>query len=536
MAFGPSKYMPGQIKSQPMAELYRNQNPDEEYMRMMQMMDSQSRQMPPQAVAPAQQAPANPIQAPKDRGMFGRFQGFNPLRFDPDKGVGEGNRLYAIGAMLSGMGSGDPALTANLLEPKLQANRERVAARDEEARRQQMLQQFAGMEGLTPQQQMLIRNGFGVEQLAEQQFATPAAAKFGLDLKEVTDPVTGEKRLVQASEAGGVRAVEGFVPAPPAPDQRPWWAQDGGGVDPAQLANQAAGRSPGVTINGFGGGATSLAQIPVGQPVPEDLLGGITLPPDTYAVRADNPAGFQFATIPGSETDQKAQSGEQAKAGRTYTLGSLIGSYSTLANNKAISARGNSALDNAAAMYSGTAFGQVQDKLGGEVGNLANAEARDTIQGLSMKALMDMISMSDVSAKAMDSDAEMKAWLSAIKSDNYESALTKLHVLDLSFGSGQELERAYADGTIDLNTYQYVTNRVNSDPMVKQMLDKADRYAALGNAVGQSNLTGGERQSIQNLSGLVAPDGSAVTEDDIQETMAATGMTREQIITRLRGK
>jgi hypothetical protein len=291
-----------------------------------------------------------------------------------------------------------------------------------------------------------------------------------------------------------------------------------------------------VNVNGFGGGATSLAQIPVGQPVPEDLLGGITLPADTYAVRADNPAGFQFETIPGSETDQKAQSGEQAKAGRTYTLGSLIGSYSTLAKNKAISARGNSALDNAAAMYSGTAFGQVQDKLGGEVGNLANAEARDTIQGLSMKALMDMISMSDVSAKAMDSDAEMKAWLSAIKSDNYESALTKLHVLDLSFGSGQELERAYADGTIDLNTYQYVTNRVNSDPMVKQMLDKADRYAALGNAVGQSNLTGGERQSIQNLSGLVAPDGSAVTEDDIQETMAATGMTREQIITRLRGK
>jgi hypothetical protein len=45
-----------------------------------------------------------------------------------------------------------------------------------------------------------------------------------------------------------VRAVEGYVPPAPEPDQRPWWAQEGGGVDPAQLANAAAGRSAGVTV------------------------------------------------------------------------------------------------------------------------------------------------------------------------------------------------------------------------------------------------------------------------------------------------
>jgi hypothetical protein len=255
MGFGPSKYMPGQIKSQPMAELYRNQNPDEEYMRMMQMMDLQA----PRALQPMQtetaeaQPQSSPIQAPKDRGMFGRFQGFNPLRFDPDKGVGEGNRLYAIGAMLSGMGSGDPALTANLLEPKLQANRVRVQKRseeqkaaEEEARRQQMLQQL----NLSPEETAFAQL-FPAQagEIIGQQLKPAAAAKFGLDLQEVTDPVTGETRFVQTSEAGGVRAVEGFVPPPPAPDQRPWWAQEGGGVDPAQLANQAAGRAGGVTVN-----------------------------------------------------------------------------------------------------------------------------------------------------------------------------------------------------------------------------------------------------------------------------------------------
>lgn len=120
MAFGPPKYMPGQVQSQSLAPMGFDET--------MAMLNAT--------------APKSAIQAPKDRGMFGRFKGFNPMRFDPDKGVGEGNRLYALGAMLAGMGTGDPALTANLLEPKLQQNRERVQARDEEAKRRAMAVQL----------------------------------------------------------------------------------------------------------------------------------------------------------------------------------------------------------------------------------------------------------------------------------------------------------------------------------------------------------------------------------------------------------
>jgi hypothetical protein len=214
-------------------------------LRQQQALAQQASQekMAAPAQAPAQQFPASPVQAPKDRGMFGRFLG----------GLGKVAGKAGEFAMFGPVGMQIRA------DHRRGVEKEEQKTAEKEARRQQMLQQFAGMEGLTPQQQMLIRNGFGVEQLAEQQFATPAAAKFGLDLKEVRDPVTGETRLVQASEAGGVRAVEGFVPAPPAPDQRPWWAQDGGGVDPAQLANQAAGRSPGVNINMPGEGPQETA-------------------------------------------------------------------------------------------------------------------------------------------------------------------------------------------------------------------------------------------------------------------------------------
>jgi len=59
----------------------------------------------------------------------------------------------------------------------------------------------------------------------------------------------GQPTMAQFSKSGmAPRTFEGAAPYQ-APDQRPWWAQEGGGVDPAQLANQEAGRSPGVNIN-----------------------------------------------------------------------------------------------------------------------------------------------------------------------------------------------------------------------------------------------------------------------------------------------
>ena len=127
-----------------------------------------------------------------------------------------------------------------------------------------------------------------------------------------------------------------------------------------------------------------------------------------------------------------------------------------------------------------------------------------------MNALMKMISMSDVSAKAMDSDAEMKAWLTSIKSDNYESALTKLHVLDQSFGSGNALQRAFEDGVIDQATYQWITNRVDTDPFTQRMAQKAQRYASLSGEIGADNFTPGETESVDDLLEFMTPEERAL--------------------------
>lgn len=227
-------------------------------------------------------------------------------------------------------------------------------------------------------------------------------------------------------------------------------------------------------------------------------------PPTGYQMIWDPQSGtYRQEVIPGSSvaSEIEAQNAKDEKnlGGTELTVGNLINSYATLARNKAITARGNDAAENLGAMFSGTGVGKTIDRLGGDVGNLENAEARGKIEGLSMNALMKMISMSDVSAKAMDSDAEMKAWLSAIKDDNYEAALTKLHVLDKSFGNGRALQDAFANGVIDQGTYQYVTNRANSDPYTKQMADKASRYASLEGAIGADNLTPDEQAELEAL-------------------------------------
>lgn len=105
-----------------------------------------------------------------------------------------------------------------------------------------------GEQGQASLQQLLTQNPEAAMQYAMQVNAPAPPPEYGLDLVPVTDPATGQTSFVQASKSGGVRAVEGYVPPAPEPDQRPWWAQEGGGVDPAQLANAAAGRSAGVTV------------------------------------------------------------------------------------------------------------------------------------------------------------------------------------------------------------------------------------------------------------------------------------------------
>jgi hypothetical protein len=173
----------------------------------------------------------------------------------------------------------------------------------------------------------------------------------------------------------------------------------------------------------------------------------------------------------------------------------MMSSIVTLNKNNAIPSMQRS--NNIPGMIAQTGAGQFYDRLGTDFGgNPENAVARDSLKGLRMGALMNMISMSDVSARAMDSDAEMRAWLSAIEGDTYESALMKLHVLDSAYGSGSELDKLYADGLLDEGTYKWVQDQVRNDPGTRSKLEKSQVLARVDRAVMEGRMSAEEAQEL----------------------------------------
>jgi hypothetical protein len=434
----------------------------------------------------AMQGGASPADPKKKKPYFEREGMF---------GLDKGTLMMGGLGLLAGNRNTGPQMMLQSLAHGMNAQGERR----KEAERQAKMDKFK--QGLTPEQAMLfdVAPNAVAGGMAQEMFAKPAKREIIKGADGYQYYADNGQRVLADVKAPGKAPATGMIQ-----DETGNWV-----YDPDYLTGQerlrAAGRdSVSVSVGADGGRYKSLAEVPVGQPVPLDLLPipESKIPEDRYPVRADNGAGFSFEVIPGSTAESKAES-----RNNPTTIDSLIGSYATLNKNKAIRSQQNSAGENFGAMFSKTPPGRFVDALGGDVGNADNDTARDNIEGISMNMLMKMISMSDVSARAMDSDAEMKAWLGAIKGDQYESALTKLHVLDTSFGSGQALERAYANNQIDRDTYLYVTQRANTDPMAVAMKQRMQQYAALEESVGNENLTDSERQELEELRAWQAQNG-----------------------------
>ncbi|GEM_PF-3724840 len=421
------------------------------------------------------------------------------LNQDSYGGLSKGEMLLAGAGMLSGrdlqQGIGNAAQFAY---GSMERNRKK---QEEEAKKKQMQMALAGIE-MTPEQRAIAAAApdLALGQVAQSAFAPPAALSYGTDLEEVLidgKPVVGRTRsdgeFVPIDGASPYeKPGDAWVDVPAPAGQQGYFQKN---ERTGAVKRVSAPSSPMVQVNTGNVGAGE-----------RPIVGN---PPQGYQMVWDPQSGsYRQEVIPGSGVATEAENAAAVAARKADnvkgTVGTLIGNYATLAENNAITARGNSAGENIAALYSRTGLGKAQDAIGGEVGNLENSEARQNIEGISMNALMQMISASEVSAKAMDSDAEMKAWLSAIKSDNYEAALTKLHVLDTSFGAGNALQEAYENGVIDLSTYQYITKRVSDDPIVKKMKAKADRYAVLGEAIGgRENMTPQEVSRQDELGDLL---------------------------------
>ena len=203
---------------------------------------------------------------------------------------------------------------------------------------------------------------------------------------------------------------------------------------------------------------------------------------------------FRFETSPNTPTSNKSE-----MISRNPTTNAMISSLALLNENNAIPStrRGN----NVPAMISPAL--EPLDRAGTDWGgNPKIAEARDNLKGLKMGALMSMISMSDVSARAMDSDAEMRAWLGAIEGNTYESGLLKLHVLDVAYADGKALERAVADGTITADDYEYVRSRTREDPRIGLAMERMEIIGRVDRAVANGVMTADEARDLFLLEGF----------------------------------
>lgn len=374
-----------------------------------------------------------------------------------------------------------------------------MAEQSERERRQAMLTKYT--DGLTPEQAQLAQlapEKFLNAQV-ERAFAAPAGPEYFKSGEDIIGVQNGQSSMVyDAPDA----PTEVWNPIQDPTGQGGYWERSSTTGQTRRVG--APGTSVDVTVGADGNPYKSLYDVPMGGFVPANLIEGIKIPADHYAIRTDTGPGFAFEPIQGSSTYNKNETREEG-----LTIGTLIGDYADLDKNKAIRSRDNGLSDNLRGFLASSPLGRGWDST---FGSVENHEARDSIDGLSMNALMQMISMSDVSAKAMDSDAEMKAWLGAIKGDTFESALTKLHVLDTSFGSGNELEKAWRNGVIDEKTYRYVTNRVYEDPFTAEMAARAQRYASLSGAIGTERMTPNELESANDLLDYMSPEERALFE------------------------
>lgn len=146
-----------------------------------------------------------------------------------------------------------------------------------------------------------------------------------------------------------------------------------------------------------------LAQAQANRPNPN-----IAKPPPGYRPTANG----NLEAIPGGPADLKAQADAQKKATGVedvdVALGTLRDAYDRLEKGGGITSTTNSVLGNLAASVSASPIGQIE----GRVFGTQNQSARNDIAMARPALLAALMKATGMSAKQMDSNAELKLWLS----------------------------------------------------------------------------------------------------------------------------
>ena len=318
-----------------------------------------------------------------------------------------------------------------------------MAEQAERERRQAMLTKYT--DGLTPEQAQLAQlapDQF-LDAQVERAFAQPDPNEYGFMNVDGVG-YRYDKR------GGTMTAMTERHKKPPAPGM----VRGPGGnwvYDANYLAGQERIRAAGRDSISFSASGEAPLYKPLEQYAPNQfiprnhpLLEGEKIEPGMRFVGTGDPENPVAAVpITGSERERLDTESEQSKRAMDMTLQGMFGGFQKLDQNNEIRNPDRGIWANIVAYGKASAAGQ-------EVGRMTGSDAqsiRDTIKGNAPTIVRAIMADPNISARAFDSDAELRFFLSGIAdgTKDYWTNMALLDVLDQQFGSGTLIETAFSD-------------------------------------------------------------------------------------------
>ena len=290
-------------------------------------------------------------------------------------------------------------------------------------------------------------------------------AQYSRDNPTLT-PIQGSYQIPDPNAPGGFRQVEGFggfntrtgtvTPAQiRAPAAAPTIANSLAALQPAAVANP--------TVNALNPNFITSAA-PASPVVPSAAA---TAPSASAAIpSAGLPATAAQAGVfkpkPSPQAEKQAQDEIERARGKgevANIIGGLASKYNELATTGGMTSTKKGTMENIGSYLANTALGQEAGKMTAT----QEQSLRNEIRAQSPVLLQGIKKATGMTAKEMDSNADVKRWMEAMGSTTFDvqSTLGILKSLNAQFGSGNEIPAAPAR-----------TGNIASDPAIQTLINK----------------------------------------------------------------